>query len=96
MFRKLLGWFGGVTKRVRRCFGLVVGVVSVGIAGLCSGELFAQNTSMPIPLEAPNIAWDQLPTTLIGILTTPVVVGIAIALSIWVILKAMAFFKRAA
>ena len=96
MIGKVCSWFGGLAGYVRDRFGLVALMVSLGVVGLCSGELFAQTTPVPIPMEAPNIAWSQLPETLIGVLTTPVVVGIGVALSIWVILKAMAFFKRAA
>jgi hypothetical protein len=92
MFARIRSWFGGVMGRVR---GIAGGVATVLALGVFSGTVRAQ-TAVPIPLETPNIAWDALPSTLIGVLTTPVVVGIGIALSIWVILKAMTFFKRAA
>jgi hypothetical protein len=95
MFGKIFSWVGGLFGKVRNGLGLFVAMASVCAVSLCSGTLFAQ-TSTPIPLETPNIDWQSLPGTLIGVLTTPVVVGIGIALSIWVILKAMAFFKRAA
>jgi len=88
--------FGKVCERVRDGYSFLVAFLSVGIVGVLSGEVFAQTTPVPIPMEAPDIAWEALPATLIGVLTTPVVVGIGVALSIWVILKAMAFFKRAA
>jgi hypothetical protein len=94
MFGKICSWFGGLVQGLKSRLGLAVAAASVGIVAVSSGTVFAQ-TAMPIPLEPPNIAWDQLPGTLIGVLTTPVVVGIGVALSIWVILKAMAFFKRA-
>ena len=95
MFGKICSWFGGLVQGLKNRLGLAIAVASVGVVALSSGTVFAQ-TSTPIPMEAPDIAWDALPATLIGVLTTPVVVGIGVALSIWVILKAMAFFKRAA
>ena len=96
MFEKICSWFGSLVQGLKSRLGLAVAAASMGIVALSSGTVFAQTTATPIPMEAPNIAWEALPETLIGVLTTPVVVGIGVALSIWVILKAMAFFKRAA
>ena len=96
MFGRIFSWLGGLVDGVRNRLGMFLAMVSVGAVSLCGVSLFAQTTPTQIPLEAPDIAWDALPSTLIGVLTTPVVVGIGVALSIWVILKAMSFFKRAA
>jgi len=94
MFGKICSWFGSLVQGLKDRLGLAVTAASVGIVAVSSGTVFAQSATT-IPLEPPNIAWEQLPSTLIDVLTTPVVVGIGVALSIWVILKAMAFFKRA-
>ena len=97
MFARLCGWVSGLASGLRSRIGsLVAFAVVCGGCFLSGTALFAQTTPIPIPMEAPNIDWLSLPATLIGVLTTPVVVGIGVALSIWVILRAMAFFKRAA
>jgi len=97
MFAKIRDWFGGLVSGLRsRVNSLVAFAIVCGGCILSDMSVFAQTTPTPIPLEAPNVDWMSLPSTLIGVLTTPVVVGIGIALSIWVILKAMTFFKRAA
>ena len=96
MFAKIFSWVGGMVSGLRSRMGLFVATVSVFAVSVLSGTAFAQDPPMAIPLQAPSIDWMSLPTTLIGVLTTPVVVGIGVALSIWVILRAMTFFKRAA
>lgn len=85
--------FSGLVNQVRSRLGLFAAVMSVGVVSLLSGEAFAQ-TGQTIDVQAPNINWASLPSTIIGALTTPIVVGIGIALSVWVILKAVSFFKR--
>jgi len=96
MFANFVSWVGGLVRGARTRLGLFAAFVSVGLGCMLSGTAFGQNAPIPIPMEAPNIDWMSLPATLIGVLTTPVVVGIGVALSIWVILRAMAFFRRAA
>jgi len=99
MFAKICDWFGGIVSGLRSRVSSLVALATVFGGCLLSGTAFGNSTPgtpMAIPMEAPNIDWMSLPSTLIGVLTTPVVVGIGVALSIWVILRAMAFFKRAA
>jgi uncharacterized membrane protein len=95
MFGKVVSWFGGLFGQVRNRMSMFVALLSVGVVSVLSGEVFAQ-TATEIPIETPNINWGALPDTIIQALTTPVVVGIGIALSIWVILRALAFFRRTA
>ena len=95
MFARVFGWLGGVVEGVRGRLGFCSAVFSVGLVSLLSGSAFAQTAPESIPIEVPNIGWSALPTSMIEALKTPVVVGIGIALSIWVILKAMSLFKRA-
>jgi hypothetical protein len=84
--------------KARGHLAVIMAVISVSMTDILTGTVLAQTTTPPtdLPIHAPNINWAALPATLIDVLTTPVVVGIGVALSIWVILKAMAFFKRAA
>jgi len=67
-------------------------IVSVGMACFFLGTSSVQASlvSTSIPLTIPSVDWMSIPSALIGLLTIPVVVGIGIFLSIWVILKAMA------
>ena len=62
--------------------------------GLCVAVFAQQGTE--ILIEDSGIDWTGLPAKIMGSLITPVVVGIGIALSIWVILAGVRFFRRTA
>ena len=96
MFGKFFVWVGGLVSNVRSRLGLLVSMLSVGIVGLCSGTLFAQGTAVTIDVPTVNIDWQSLPGKIMDALVSPIGVGIAIALAIWVIFRSLAFFKRAA
>ena len=75
---------------------LAVAALSLGAVGLLTGTAHAETTPASINIESANINWTQLPSQLMGELTTPIVVGIGIALSIWAIFAAVKFFRRSA
>lgn len=93
MFAKVRDWIGVVFGKVRGCLGLLIAVVTLA---LCPGSLFAQTTPLEIPVPEIPLNWTALPETVVKVLASPVVVAIGIAIAIWVVLKAMALFKRTA
>ena len=95
MFAKICGWVNGMVSGLRSRMGLFVATLSVFAVSVLSGTAFAQEP-VPIQVQAPNFDWNGLSQTLINALLTPIGVGIGIALSIWVIMKAVSFFKRSA
>jgi hypothetical protein len=96
MYGKICSRVVGIVRGFRHRMGFAVAVASVAtVSVLSSASAFAQEMQ-PIPVQAPDIDWLALPQTLIGVLTTPMVVGIGIGLSVWIIIKAMIFFKRSA
>ena len=70
--------------------GLVLGVLSFVALPV---SVFAAAAEQ-VTIVEPNIDWAGIPQQIMGALTTPVIVGIGIALSIWVIFTGINFFRR--
>ncbi len=88
--------FAGFLCRMKSKLSLAVAAVSVGLVALASGTAFGQETAVSIPIQETNINWTELPTKIILSLTTPIVVGIGIALSVWVLFMGIKFLRRSA
>jgi hypothetical protein len=94
MFGKIGAWF-------RKCWSTLTGkaaylaLLSVALVdGLC-GSVFAQ-TGANVEIATTNINWSGIPQQIMTVLASPIVVGIGIALSIWVVFSALQFFRRSA
>jgi hypothetical protein len=72
-------------------------VVSIAFL-VFSGIALAQTQAAPVEVEVtmPEISWGSVAADLIGTLTTVAVVGLGVAISIWVLLLIARLFKRSA
>jgi ABC-type Na+ efflux pump permease subunit len=75
-------------------YGKLLGAVMVALSVVAVPALALADASQSIVIESPNIDWASIPTQIMSALTTPVIVGIGIALSIWVIFAGINFFRR--
>ena len=94
MFAKIFDWVSGVVEGVRGRLGLLSAILSVAVVSVLSGSAFAAGETTPITFNPPTFDWQGLSNNLIQTLISPIGVGIGIALSIWVVLRAVSFFKR--
>ena len=69
-------------------------LVALTIVALPALALAAAGDPEAIAVVAPDIDWTQIPSQVMVALTKPVIVGIGIALSVWVIFTGINFFRR--
>jgi hypothetical protein len=91
MYGKVKSLFVKMSDTVKNFFLAVM----LGVCALVAPAM-AQTTNQTITIEQPNIDWSSIPTQIMSTLTTPVIVGIGIALSICVIFMSINFFRRSA
>jgi hypothetical protein len=75
-------------------YGKLLGVVMAVLSVVVVPVLALAQTTQTISIENPNIDWTSIPPQIMSALTTPVIVGIGIALSVWVIFAGINFFRR--
>ena len=73
-----------------------VALVMVSTIFFALPELAFAQSSQTITVEAPSIDWTSIPSQVLSAITTPIIVGIGIALSIWVLFAGVKFFRRSA
>jgi len=94
MYRKVCSFVSGCVSKLRATVSHVAVLGVLAFNGLCLSAFAQQGTG--IEIQESNIDWTALPGQIMTALMAPVVVGIGIALSVWVVFAGVRFFRRAA
>jgi hypothetical protein len=74
-----------------KSYSVLAAVMVVALSGL---TMAAESTTVAV--TTPNINWGTVASDLIGALTSVAVVGLGVAISVWVLMLIARIFKRSA
>jgi hypothetical protein len=90
--------FAGFCDFFAKSYSFLFGAAVLGASILMSELALAQGggSATTISVETPNINWGTVAADLVSSLTTVAVVGLGIAISLWVLFLVAKVFKRSA
>jgi hypothetical protein len=94
MFRKIWDVLDSFRGFFLKSYNCVASVAVLAVSGF-SGLLFAADPE-PVTVTVPEFDWGTVAADLVSALTTIAVVGLGIALSVWVLFLVSKVFKRSA
>jgi hypothetical protein len=89
----------GILKSFRdfflKSYSFLAAVAVLALSGM-SGMVMAAPEATTVEVTTPNIDWGSVAADLIGALTSVAVVGLGVAISVWVLMLIARIFKRSA